>query len=65
MWNWFGEEQIEKLANISLLEAKEEAQRALIATKMRIEEESKNKVEGDANTINDLPKEMGNQGEAV
>jgi len=48
-----------------LLEAKEEAQRALIATKMRIEEESKKKVEGDANTVNDLPKEMGSQGEAV
>ena len=65
MWNWFGEEQIEKLANISLLESKEEAQRALIATKMRITEESKRKVEGDANTVNDLPKEMGSPGEAV
>ena len=65
MWNWFGEEQIEKLANISLLEAKEEAQRALIATKMRIREESKRKVEGDANTVKDLPKEMGSPGEAV
>ena len=65
MWNSFREEQIEKLANISLLESKEEAQRALIATKMRIREESKRKVEGDANTVNDLPKEMGSQGEAV
>jgi len=65
MWNSFREEQIEKLANISLLEAKEEAQRALIATKMRIREESKRKVEGDANTVKDLPKEMGSQGEAV
>ena len=65
MWNSFREEQIEKLANISLLEAKEEAQRALIATKMRIREESKRKVEGDANTVNDLPKEMGSPGEAV
>ena len=65
MWNSFREEQIEKLANISLLESKEEAQRALIATKMRIREESKRKVEGDANTVKDLPKEMGSQGEAV
>lgn len=51
-----GKEQIEKLANINLLEAKKEAQRVLIATKMRIEEEFKRKVEGDANIVNGLSK---------